>query len=169
MGLFSSLAKIVVDSASGVLYVDNKEIEKKMEEFVLHYTYLLEKSYNYDSRMEVVMAVITTGVFAAKADGKFLKKEGLELVDLMVASLNEEDISREEAYEIVMTISEAPIDMEHLGLIGIKLKRKYGDGAIEMLKSIIELIIYIDGEIHSKEKEFLTDWENTIRILDLHQ
>jgi len=168
MGLFAGLVKIVVDSASGTIYVDNKEIENKMEEFVLHYTQILQKAYDYDSKGEIVVAVVMTGIFAAKSDGKFLKKEGFELVDLMVESLGEENISREEAYETVMELSKAPVDMEDLGRIAINLKRKYGRGAIEMLRSIIEFIIYVDGEVSQKEKDFLESWEKTIKILEMH-
>jgi len=165
LSLGKSLAKFAMDSASGIQYTNDKEIEDKGDDFLLHYQILLMKESNSDDRLDMVMGIATTGIFAAKADGKFSTNEGMEIMDFIEVSLSNEDITREEIYDIVLDISNSPIQMVHLGQIALKLQNRYGNLAIDVLRRFIEVVIYGDGEVHPKELAFLNEWEKTVELM----
>jgi len=168
MGLFSSLTKILIDSASGIKYVDNKNIENKAEEFILKYRYLLQKTYVHQEKVELVTAFIITAIATAKSDGTFSKTEVSELIDFIIASLDEDIISRDEALDLIKEFIDIPIDMTSLANIAVNLAKRYGNSVIDTLRSFIIFIIYSDGEIHPKELEFLDKWNKTVQIVKTH-
>ena len=166
MGLFSSLKKTL----EGIEGVTEEEKEQKAYIFLLHFRELMKKvrSYDADEVMELVTAIVITGVFAAKSDGNFSKSEAMELFDFMDSSMDSDEISREEILEIILIMSEAPMKMKDLGTLAINLSRKYGQSSIDALRSFIEYIIYSDGEVHPQELRFLDDWDTTIKIMSSH-
>jgi len=167
MGLFStlgkSLAKIVIDSASGIQYANKEEINSKAEDFVLHYQHLLNKTYDIDDKLEIVMVFALTSIAVSKSDGNFSNSEVQELLDLIEGSV-EGEISREEALELIKDLNKMPITFEVLTRGAMEIQNQYGDLAIETLRKFIEYMIYSDGEVHPKELEFLKNWTNAINI-----
>ena len=168
MGLFSSIGKsllgLALDSTSGVRYVNNSEINSKIDEFVLRYKLLLKKAYNIDDKRKITMGFVTAAISVAKADGNFSNDEVLELLDFIEGSFGHE-LSREEALEFIQEINEAQLELEDVCRLSIELSRRYGESTIDTLRSFIEFIIYIDGKVHPKELEFLNNWNKTIEIM----
>ena len=169
MGLFSALIKIVSDTTLGIKYIGNDEKEEKAHAFLLSFKRYMDNILyiSGDDKIKIVTAIITTGISAANADGKFTKSEGLELLNFMDTILNDEYevISREEILELILTINDTPLDMEDLGNLAINLSHEYQTSPINLLRSFMEYIIYSDFEVQPKELEFLKNWDKTIELI----
>ena len=167
MGLFTSLGKFALGTAKEMLqdieYVNANSINSKLDIFLLEYRNLMQQAYNEEDRMKIGSALIFTGVIAAKSDGDFSKNEILELVDFLQVITNDE-ISRDEALEMIQVFYDTPIDMENLAQMAINLSRAYGLGAISTLRTFIEYIIYSDGKVYEKELNFINNWEYAVKI-----
>ena len=167
MGLFTSLKKIALTTAHEMLqdieYVNKNHINSKLDTFLLEYSNLMKQAYNKDDKMKIISALVFIGVITAKSDGDFSKEEILELADFFQASTDNE-ISGDEALEMIQVFYDAPVNMEELAQMAINLSRIYGSSAINTLRSFIEYIIYSDGKVHEKELNFLRNWEHAVEI-----